>query len=228
MPTTIVRCRVDGTHDRAGTTGSGRDSEELAVTAFRFRRYLRMVTYAIGLVLAIPLSLPFIAFGWLAILVDRYSEMSVVVAHIPFYLGEHIRYLYYRTTLKKLGRPVTFKFGSFCQYRGASIGDRVVIGYYDALGLVSIGHDVSIGGFVNMTSGRHQHAIDDPSRLINQQPGKAEMIRIDSDVWIGSNCVISASIGNRCVIGSGSVVVKDVPDHSIYAGNPARFIRALE
>lgn len=187
-----------------------------------------MGTYGVGLVLAIPLAVPFIALGWLAILVDRFSEMSVVVSHIPFYLGEHVRYLYYRATLENVGRRVTFKYGSFCQYRGTSIGDRVVIGYYNALGLVSIGNDVSFGGFVNITSGRHQHGIDDPTKPINQQPGRAEMIRIGSDVWIGSNSVISADIGNRCVIGSGSVVVKDVPDHSIYAGNPARFIRALD
>ena len=54
------------------------------------------------------------------------------------------------------------------------------------------------------------------------------MITIGSDVWIGSNCVVSANIGSRCVIGSGSIVVKDVPDHSIFAGNPARLIRALD
>jgi virginiamycin A acetyltransferase len=187
-----------------------------------------MGTYAVGLVLAVPLALPFIVLGWLAILVDRFSEMSVVVSHVPFYLGEHVRYLYYRTTLKSVGRRVTFKYGSFCQYRGTTIGDRVVVGYYDAVGLASIGNDVSIGGFVNITSGRHQHGIDDPTRPINQQAGHAQLIHIGSDVWIGSNSVISANIGNRCVIGSGSVVVKDVPDHSIFAGNPAKLIRALD
>jgi acetyltransferase-like isoleucine patch superfamily enzyme len=198
------------------------------MTAFKLRRYLRMCTFALELVVAVPLSLPFIALGWLAILVDRFAETSLVISHIPFYLGEHVRYFYYRATLRKVGRRVTFKYGSFCQYRDASIGNRVVIGYYNALGMVSIGDDVSIGGFVNMTSGRHQHAIDDPTLRINQQPGRAEVIHIGSDVWIGSNCVISANIGNRCVIGSGSTVVKDVPDHTIYGGNPARLIRALD
>ncbi len=194
----------------------------------KFRRSLRIFVYAIELVVAVPLSVPFVILGWLAILVDRFAETSVVVAHIPFYVGEQVRYIYYRVTLKQLGNRVTFKYGSFCQYREVSIGNRVVIGYFNALGLVSIGDDVSFGGFVNVTSGRRQHGIDDPSLRINQQPGRADVVSIGSDVWIGSNCVISADIGSRCVIGSGSVVVKDVPDHSIYAGNPARFIRALD
>ena len=194
------------------------------MTTSTLQRYLRIYASALELLVAIPLSVPFIALGWLAII----AETSLLVSHIPFYVGEHVRYLYYRATLEHVGSRVTFKYGSFCQQRGASIGSRVVIGYYDAVGLVSIGDDVSIGGFVNITSGRHQHGIDDPTRRINQQPGRAEMIHIGSDVWIGSNCAISANIGSRCVIGSGSTVVKDVPDHSIYAGNPARFIRDLD
>ena len=35
------------------------------------------------------------------------------------------------------------------------------------------------------------------------------------------------TIGNRCVIGAGSVVVKDIPDDSMAVGNPAKVIRKL-
>ena len=134
------------------------------MTTSTLQRYLRIYASALELLVAIPLSVPFIALGWLAIMAGRFAEASLLVSHIPFYVGEHVRYLYYRATLEHVGSRVTFKYGSFCQQRGASIGSRVVIGYYDALGLVSIGDDVSIGGFVNITSGRHQHGIDDPTR----------------------------------------------------------------
>lgn len=33
--------------------------------------------------------------------------------------------------------------------------------------------------------------------------------------------------GDRCVIGAGSVVVRDIPDDSLAVGNPARIVRKL-
>ena len=53
------------------------------------------------------------------------------------------------------------------------------------------------------------------------------------DTYIGQNCVIGVRamvmpgvrIGDHCVVAAGAVVVKDVPDHSLVAGNPARVIR---
>lgn len=54
-----------------------------------------------------------------------------------------------------------------------------------------------------------------------------------ADVKIGTNCVIGGhsvimpgvTIGDESIVGIGSVVTKDVPPHSIVAGNPAKIIR---
>jgi maltose O-acetyltransferase len=58
----------------------------------------------------------------------------------------------------------------------------------------------------------------------------ARPIRIGNDVWIGGGAIIlpGVTIGDRSVIGAGSVVVRDVPAAKVVAGNPARIIRALD
>lgn len=52
------------------------------------------------------------------------------------------------------------------------------------------------------------------------------------EIHIGKNCFIGArvfilpgtTIGDNCIIGSGSVVSGNIPSNSIFIGNPARFI----
>ena len=46
---------------------------------------------------------------------------------------------------------------------------------------------------------------------------------------IGSNATIlcGITIGKNAIVGAGSVVVKDVPDNTIVAGNPAKVLRTL-
>ena len=53
------------------------------------------------------------------------------------------------------------------------------------------------------------------------------IIRIGDNVWIGGGAIImpGVTIGNHVVIGAGSVVTKDIPDHVIAYGNPCRVIR---
>ena len=55
-------------------------------------------------------------------------------------------------------------------------------------------------------------------------------ITINDNVWIGANAVIATgvTIGKHFVIGTGSVVTKDVPDYSVAVGNPAKVIKTLK
>lgn len=52
---------------------------------------------------------------------------------------------------------------------------------------------------------------------------------IGNNVEIGANCVIigKIKIGDNVIIGAGSVVVKDVPDNCVVAGNPAKIIKYI-
>ncbi|OPY79861.1 MAG: Maltose O-acetyltransferase [Syntrophorhabdus sp. PtaU1.Bin153] len=178
--------------------------------------------------LAWPAAIPFIVVGRLSILNGRYAETSLIVSKIPFRFGEFVRYFYYRATLQKIGKDVTFRYGSFCQYNNSQIGNQVLIGYYTALGEIQMGNSIVVGGFVNFLSGTAQHSYADPSKSIRSQAAAGrKTINIGSDVWIGSNAVIAANVGNRCVVGAGSVLVDEAEDHSVYAGNPARLIKKI-
>ena len=55
------------------------------------------------------------------------------------------------------------------------------------------------------------------------------LILDEADVRIGGNTVINpgVTIGNNVVIGSGSVVTRDIPDQVIAAGCPCRVIRKI-
>jgi len=57
----------------------------------------------------------------------------------------------------------------------------------------------------------------------------AKPIAIGEDAWIGGSVVIcpGVTIGDRSVIGAGSVVTKDIPADVFAAGNPCRVIRTL-
>lgn len=91
---------------------------------------------------------------------------------------------------------------------------------------VSIGDNVFIGPNVGIyTAGHPLH-----HKLRNQEYEYAFSISIGNNVWIGGNVVINpgVSIGKNSVIGSGSVVTKDIPENVIAVGNPCKVLRKLQ
>ncbi len=89
---------------------------------------------------------------------------------------------------------------------------------------ITIGSNVLIGPGVHIYAASHPLDIETRKTLENSKP-----VTIGDDCWIGGNVVIcpGVSIGNGCVIGAGSVVTKNIPDHTLAAGNPAKVIRKL-
>ncbi len=57
---------------------------------------------------------------------------------------------------------------------------------------------------------------------------------LHTDTYIGRNCFIGAQsiimpgvrVGDECIVAAGAVVTKDVPSHSVVAGNPAQIVRS--
>lgn len=54
-------------------------------------------------------------------------------------------------------------------------------------------------------------------------------VAIRRNAWIGAGAILlpGVSIGENAIVGAGSVVTKDVPDHAVAVGNPARVIRSI-
>lgn len=189
-----------------------------------YRAYLVIVS-----ILAFPVALFFIAFGWLAISLNAYKDVSILVAKIPFIFGQRVRYFYYKATLKSIGNDVIFSYGTFCQYRNIVLGNRIFFGYFNTIGEVEMGDDIVIGGYVNFLSGTNQHSFENPNQKISYQKAEGRRrISIGSDVWIGSNAIIASDIGTRCVIGAGSLLIRPAESYSVYGGNPARFLKKIQ
>lgn len=54
------------------------------------------------------------------------------------------------------------------------------------------------------------------------------VVKQGASIGSGSTILCNVTIGERAVIGSGSVVTKDVPPNTVVAGNPARLIRRID
>lgn len=99
---------------------------------------------------------------------------------------------------------------------------------------VTIGKNVFLGPNVSLVTPMHPFLPEERNPYTNQagwltDKEYAKPITIGDDCWIASNVTVCGGvhIGVGCVIGAGSVVTRDIPPHSLAAGNPCRVIRKL-
>ncbi len=92
---------------------------------------------------------------------------------------------------------------------------------------VTIGRDVSITGRCAIVDVTHPYNTHHSAKIGDLIADEDSFVEIGDGAFIGYGAVIlpNVKIGKRAVIGANSVVTRDVPDHSIAAGAPAKVIK---
>ena len=111
------------------------------------------------------------------------------------------------------------------------IGDGTMIGrnnYIYATKKINIGRNVLTAPGVYISDNTHEYK--NPLEPIQCQPVKQlQEVTIGEGAWLGYNvCIIGANVGKQSVIGANAVVTRDIPDHCVAVGVPAKIIRRYD
>jgi UDP-2-acetamido-3-amino-2,3-dideoxy-glucuronate N-acetyltransferase len=120
------------------------------------------------------------------------------------------------------------KIGSFVEIqKNASIGKNCKISSHSFICEgVEIEDEVFIGHGVKFINDAYPRATTATGELQNETDWTVLRTVVHSRASIGTNATIlpNISIGRGAMIGAGAVVVRNVPDHAIAVGSPARIV----
>lgn len=135
-----------------------------------------------------------------------------------------------KSLLPNIGENIVIEPNFFCDYGyNIKLNGDVYINHNSVFldcAEIQIGDKTFIGpncGFYTAI-----HPIKYRDRITERETAKP--ITIGKGVWIGGNVTIlpGVKIGDRAVIGAGSVVVKDIPQDVVAVGNPCKVIKKIE
>lgn len=141
--------------------------------------------------------------------------------------GERMELL--RSLFGKTGAAFTVTPSFYCDYGvNITLGDGFYANYNCVIldcAPVYFGDNVLVGpncGFYTAI-----HPLDAAHRATGEE--KAAPITVGSDVWFGGSVTVlpGVTIGDRAVIGAGSVVTRDIPPDVLAVGNPCRVLRPI-
>lgn len=106
------------------------------------------------------------------------------------------------------------------------MGDNVCFNhgvYVNGYGGLKIGNNSGMGPYSMVHTADHEF----DEKKISMTKWVKKPITIGEDVWIGMGvCILpGVNIGDRSIIGAGSVVVNDIPSDCIAVGNPCRPVK---
>jgi acetyltransferase-like isoleucine patch superfamily enzyme len=187
----------------------------------RLRSALRDTLVYAGVVLLLPLWLPAWVEKRFRLGEGVFTAGSELLSLVPGKPGIFLRRSFYRMTLDRCATDCHVGFGTTLAHPDTEIHPGVMIGSRCTLGKAVLERDATVGSNVDVLSGRHQHHFDRTDLPIQGQGGCFRRVTIGRNSWVGNSSVVMADVGEHCVIGAGSVVVKPIPARSVAVGNPA-------
>jgi len=132
----------------------------------------------------------------------------------------------YLSTLKNEGYNIPSFF-----HNTVSIGPDVILGEanYMLAGNIIMPH-TSIGNYlmVNMSSTIAHHVTFGDGIFMSSGVNVGACITVGDLAYIGMGVTVMTGvnyIGKNCLIGAGTVIIKDVPENAVMVGNPGRILR---
>ncbi|MBN1437604.1 MAG: acyltransferase [Sedimentisphaerales bacterium] len=103
-----------------------------------------------------------------------------------------------------------------------TIGDRCIVrerARINANQEITLGDRTGIGNSTMISDGDFHPIIENGKVQQMTAP-----VHIGDHIWVGAHCIIlkGVTIGNDTMIGAGSLVTKDIPDHVVAFGRPAK------
>lgn len=171
--------------------------------------------------------------SWLYFRIPRLfrSFISIFFVNGEGKVGATFRYIHFGGAFRRVGDAVYV--GRYCVFKNSSaisVGNNVSIHefcYMDGAGEIIIGNNVSIAHNCSLVS--FEHTWSNVGIPIKYNPTKLAPVCIEDDVWLGCGVRVlsGAVIRSRVVVAAGSVVKGELESGFIYAGVPAKKIRAL-